>query len=106
MSTYKTIIEELLDEDIFYIMDNYFEDGQYLSSYIGSFMSLDPCGRYHHVLSPNGISDECVDFWESLESTAESMDCWIESGEGDPTDIYLCTGIDNDRIPSERRVKP
>ena len=67
-----------------------FNDTEYLSTYLGSYMSLDPCGRYHHFLSINGATNKCEAFWERLESAANDLDGWIESGEGDPTDIYFC----------------
>jgi hypothetical protein len=63
---------------------------QYQSAYIGSYMSLDPCGRYHHCLSPNGATSRCEAFWEALEKAADRLGGWIEGGEGDPTDIYFC----------------
>lgn len=64
------------------------------SIYLGSFMSLDPCGRYHHAISPNGLTQKCLNFWESLDHAADKLNGWIESGEGDPTDIYFCLPAD------------
>jgi hypothetical protein len=64
--------------------------GPRLSIYLGSFMSLDPCGRYHHVISLNNLTDECEEFWENLDKVAEELGGWTESGEGDPTDIFFC----------------
>ena len=65
-------------------------DGRtFKSVYLGSFMKLDPCGRYHHMLSPNGITKRCEQFWESLEKVAEDLHGAISSGEGDQTDIYF-----------------
>ena len=63
---------------------------EYQTCYIGSFMSLDPCGRYHHAISPNGLSQRCERYWEALEKAAGRLGGWIESGEGDPTDIFFC----------------
>ena len=60
------------------------------SVYLGSFMFLDPCGRYHHCISPNGLTNRCINYWESLDKAADRLSGWIESGEGDPTDIYFC----------------
>ena len=65
-------------------------DYEYYSYYLGSYMNLDPCGRYHHVFSPNNITEKCEDFWENLEFAAEDIGGWIESGESDPTDIFYC----------------
>jgi hypothetical protein len=60
-----------------------------LSQYLGSYMSLDPCGKYHHILSPNDVVDECCQYWENLEKAAENLGGYITSGEGDPTDIFF-----------------
>jgi hypothetical protein len=65
-------------------------DGDYWSNFLGSYMSLDPCGKYHHFLSPNGVTKKCNQFWENLDRAASELNCWIESGEGDPCDIFLC----------------
>ena len=65
-------------------------DETYKGVYIGSYMSLDPCGCYHCVIVPNDPTDECQDYWEALDRAAESLGGWIESGEDDPTDIYFC----------------
>ena len=65
-------------------------DGEQIKTvFLGSYISLDPCGRYHHILSPNGYSARCERFWNSLERAAEELGGWIESGEGDPTDIFF-----------------
>lgn len=65
-------------------------NNKYQMHYLGSYMSLDPCGKYHHIISPNGVTNRCIRFWENLESVAQELNYWIESGEGDPTDIFLC----------------
>ena len=76
-------------------------DGNRIKSiYLGSFMSLDPCGRYHHCISPNGITSKCERFWETLESVASELGGWTESGEGDPTDIYFCMA-NNEEVDSD-----
>lgn len=64
--------------------------------HLGSFMSMDPCERYHHILSPNGATKTCENYWERLDEAAESLGGWIESGEGDPTDIYFCLPLEED----------
>ena len=66
------------------------------SAYLGTFMALDPCGHYHHAISPNGLTNRCVNFWDNLDSIASELGGWIESGEGDPTDIYFCMPIKDD----------
>ena len=64
-------------------------DGK-LSTYLGTVQTLDPCGRYHHVLSPNGATTECERFWANLEAAAASLNAWTEAGDSDGCDIFLC----------------
>jgi len=88
-------LKDVLKFDEPYVMENDFEEGEkYHSYFIGSFLSLDPCGRYHHILSPNGITRKCEIFWEELEEIAQRMGGWIESGEGDPLDTFFCLPIE------------
>ena len=77
-------------------VESHYEDRYYYSIYLGSYMALDPCGRYHHILSPNGATSKCARFWERLERAADELGGWIEGGEGDPTDIYFCVPCDED----------
>jgi hypothetical protein len=67
------------------------DDGTAISSHVllGSFLSLDPCGKYHHILSPNGITTRCERFWENLEDCANELNAWTETGEGNALDIFL-----------------
>ena len=70
-------------------------DGNHIKgAYLGTYMALDPCGRYHHALSPNGATDECLEYWETLEECADEIGAYITSGEGDPCDIYIEQVID------------
>ncbi len=73
-------------------------EGTFLHAYLGSFMHLDPCGRYHHCLSPNGATTRCEGFWLSLEKAADKLGGCISSGEGDPTDIFFIKAVET---PSE-----
>lgn len=59
------------------------------SVYLGTFMALDPCGRYHHTIAPNLVTQNCLDYWENLDAAADRLDGYISSGEGDPCDIYF-----------------
>jgi hypothetical protein len=65
------------------------KDGIIAARFLGSYLSLDPCGRYHHMLSPNGITNRCQRFWENMEESAEELGAWIESGQCDSLDIFL-----------------
>ena len=61
--------------------------------YLGSFLDLDPCGKYHHCISPNGITKKCETFWNELETIATELNCWTQSGEGNSLDIFLYRGV-------------
>jgi hypothetical protein len=58
------------------------------SIYLGTATSLDPCGRYHHMLSPNGSTKRCEAYWESLERQLEKRGLSLTSGDGDALDQY------------------
>jgi hypothetical protein len=66
------------------------------SLYLGTYMALDPCGRYHNIFSPNGATSKCERFWENLETVANDLGLMIESGEGDPCDIFLTKTVDTE----------
>lgn len=66
-----------------------FEGNKLKSVYLGSALLLDPCGKYHHILSPNGITNKCERFWNNLNDCAEELHGWIEGGEGDPIDTFF-----------------
>lgn len=98
----KSINEDLSDIIVnasFEILDT--DNGTYESCYLGSWMSLDPCGRYHHFISPNGITKKCEIFWKVLDEVASKLGCWIDNGEFDPTDIYLCKEYQEESIEEE-----
>ena len=62
----------------------------YQMNFLGSYMSLDPCGKYHHSLSPNGVTKKCANYWNNMEKACNELDMWLEPGEGDGCDIFLC----------------
>lgn len=86
----RTEIRQFLEASMKDAVEQTDDEGRtFKSIYLGSFMMLDPCGKYHHMISPNGITERCSQFWESLEKVAEELHGTISSGEGDPTDIYF-----------------
>lgn len=56
--------------------------------FLGTDAGLDPCGRFHHPFSPNGVSDRCERFWKALSQAAERLDVVIERGP-DPCDVFI-----------------
>ena len=66
--------------------------------YLGSSLGLDPCGRYHHMLSPNGVTSRCIAFWDSLERQVEARGMWLTCGDGDPLDQFAGMSFDIDSL--------
>ncbi len=69
------------------------DNGWNMESYIGSVFSLMPSGKYCMPWSSNvtekvSIQDERER--ERMEKAANELGAWVESGEGDPTDLFLC----------------
>lgn len=68
----------------------YREDENVLASvYLGPFDHFDPCGCYHHILSQNGLTEECIEFWDSFDQAFEAAGMSLETGNNDPTDVYI-----------------
>jgi len=67
-------------------------EGHVGSSYLGSVMSLYPSGKFYMPWTSNQTNDD-VDrdsrFGAALDKAASKHGGWIESGEGDPTDVYF-----------------
>lgn len=55
--------------------------------FVGTVFALDPCGRYHHMLSPNGVTRRCEQFWESLDRQLDKRGLSLECGP-DPCDYF------------------
>jgi hypothetical protein len=59
--------------------------------FLGTIFSIDPCGRYHHVLvddTDDPDVKECYLFWEVLENTLSDYGLSLESGD-DPCDVFV-----------------
>ncbi len=102
----KSMLKGLISQMELIIDTNFGIDEPFYSVYAGSYMSLDPCGRYHHGLSPNCVTNNCNKFWDSVDKVAELLGGWIEGGEGDPTDIYFCMSADAyEKLKSKKNRK-
>jgi hypothetical protein len=64
-------------------------DMVYVSYYLGSAMSLDPCGKYHTMIASNNSAERCEAFWLSMNTQCEIRGLILESGVGDPTDVFI-----------------
>ena len=68
------------------------EDGHVGSSYLGSVMQLTPSGKFYMPWTTNQTADDVERdsrWFDALEQVATKHGGWIESGEGDPTDLYF-----------------
>lgn len=68
------------------------EDQEQRSIYLGTIMSWSPSGKVYAPWSTNVSEAEAAldEAWrEALEKEAAALGCFIESGEGDPCDLYL-----------------
>jgi hypothetical protein len=69
------------------------ESGHTGQVYLGSVMSLAPSGKFYTFWTTNQTNDD-IDrdsrWYTALEAVATKYEGWIESGEGDPTDLFFC----------------
>ena len=93
------ILSELNNPDNNCIVDDEFNDCKYASLYIGSSLSIYPSGKFYMPWACSNIEnvreallDEC--YREALENKLESLDLWMESGEGDPLDTFFCKSLE------------
>ena len=67
-------------------------EGRARCVYVGSVLFLTPSGKYYVPWSTNVTEEEALEdelFWEAAENAASELGCWIESGDGDPLDVFL-----------------
>jgi len=89
---------ETLADDIVSLLDDGCADvvtidgEKFKVAYVGSVLYIDPCGKYHSVLT--GAPQECIDFWDDLETAVEDRDAWIECGEDDLVDLFVWRSLE------------
>jgi hypothetical protein len=67
--------------------------------FLGTVFGLYPSGKYYMPWTTNQTSaDETRDgaYHDALEQLAEENGGWIESGEGDPCDVYFAMHVEDD----------
>jgi len=67
-------------------------EGHVGSYYLGKHWNLFPSGRFYAPWSATYAWERRKDqaYAVALEAVADKYGGWIESGEGDPTDVYFC----------------
>jgi heterodisulfide reductase subunit C len=81
-----------------------FETGDFVGScFLGSCFALCPSGKYYMPWACSNVTqeeaEEDEDWQAALEEIAESHGMFIESGEGDPCDIFACKIFDEGEDP-------
>src|SRR5579885_3590609 len=73
--------------------DEYEHERLRRSVYLGSVFNLVPSGKYYTPYACSNVSDEEAaldeEWFEQAERELASIDCYLESGEGDPTDLFV-----------------
>lgn len=67
-------------------------DGFSVRLYIGSVMNIYPSGKYYMPWSTNVTEAEAAKdeaFGNAFEKAAAKFNIYLQSGEGDPTDLFL-----------------
>ena len=75
-------------------------DGEpYSASMLGSVFSIMPSGKYWTFWDCGNMTREEMikdtAFTKALNEIAEENDCWIESGEDDLCNLFICKGIES-----------
>lgn len=93
---WKDIVADCADN----VESNDYGDSSVGRCFLGSVFALYPSGKYYTPFASGNVSesetyqDEL--FADALETIAESFGGWIESGEGDPCDIFFCLHVDSE----------
>ena len=72
-------------------------DMKYIAVYYGNILSIVPSGKYYMPWTTNQTAEEeeaDSAFWEEINILLDKQGLWIESGEGDALDLYICGGGD------------
>jgi hypothetical protein len=84
-------IRKLLDSEEW--EDDRFNDCQKRTIYIGSVFALLPSGKYYMPWACSNVTEEeadkDADWYTRAESELATIRCFMESGEGDPCDLFV-----------------
>ena len=72
--------------------------------FLGTVFSIMPSGKFYTPWTTNQTrQDEIKDeaYMEALERAAEKYGGWIESGEGDPCDLFFVMSIETEKETEE-----
>jgi hypothetical protein len=80
------------------------EDGHASSSFLGRHYFMFPSQKFYAPWSVVSAADRDADqrYATALETVADKFGGWIESGEGDPTDVFFCRYWTYDELGIEK----
>lgn len=93
-----------------------YDEDSYLTLYLGTVFSIMPSGKYYlpfacsnvdacnrckgkgcdfcgHLGSREAYEDSLMN--DALDKYADKIGAWVESGEGDPCDLFVCWAVEN-----------
>ena len=75
-----------------------FDGNKIKSIYLGTCFDLLPSGKYYTPWANSNVSEEEAnqdeEWYNEVEERLSAMGMYLESGEGDPCDLYICKIID------------
>lgn len=85
------VIKRQLDNsEIYYDTDN---DSLYQSTYLGSVFNIMPSGKYYMLFACSNVTEDEAEEDErynaQMEDELRTINAYLISGEGDPTDILI-----------------
>jgi len=85
------------------------EDGSFRRVYLGTVFTLSPSGKFYMPWARSNVTEEEAakdeEFYDALHEEAEEHGYFIQSGEGDPCDIFV-TEAKEDEKPPDSIVQP
>jgi len=82
--------------------DKFDRENACYSQFVGTVFNMTPSGKYYVPFASSNVSvkEAAIDeLWrERFEEVLEEENCWEESGEGDPCDIFICKTAPNKRL--------
>jgi hypothetical protein len=82
-----------------WIKEGFFEEEKYISVYYGNILGINPSGKYYTCWTTNQTEEDVNEdslTWETIEEKLSELNLWVESGEGDALDIFICGNIEED----------
>ena len=82
--------------------DDWEVDSQRRTIFIGTVFNLLPSGKYYMPWAASNVTEEedlkDAEWFAQAETELEQINCYIDSGEGSPTDLFICEFRDKIKI--------